>query len=149
MKTTKFKASEIKRKWHSIDASGKVLGRLSTQVTDLLRGKKQKYFSPDVDCGDFVVLTNVSKVVLTGNKLDQKTHYTHSGYPGGDKYIVYRKLMQDSPEKAVMYAVKGMLPKNKLGRRQLKRLRVFKGAEHSHGAQLAGSEKQSKDSAKT
>ena len=135
MKTTKFKASEIKRKWHSIDASGKVLGRLSTQVTDLLRGKKQKYFSPDVDCGDFVVLTNVSKVVLTGNKLDQKTHYTHSGYPGGLKLISFKEKMEKDPTFAVKNAVKGMLPRNKLGRRLLKKLKVYGGTEHPHKAQ--------------
>ena len=126
---------KIQRKWHFIDASGKVLGRLATDVADKLRGKKKVIFTPFFDCGDFVVVTNASKVVLTGNKLTQKIDYRHSGYPGGDRYIPYSQVMEQRPESAVMFAVKGMLQHNRLGRKQLKRLKVYKGATHPHDAQ--------------
>jgi len=121
----------------SYDADGKVLGRLATKVADLLRGKGKKIFSNDVDCGDFVVITNIAKVVLTGNKLEQKIAYRHSGYPGGDKYTPYKRLMAETPEKALLFAVKGMLPKNKLAARQITRMRIFRDAAHTHAAQLA------------
>ncbi|MBN1823912.1 MAG: 50S ribosomal protein L13 [Endomicrobiales bacterium] len=131
------KREEIKRKWRVIDASGKVLGRLATQVATILRGKDKSCFAPSVDCGDFVLILNASKVVLTGKKLEQKFDFRHSGYPGGDTLTPYKKLMADNPEKAVRVAVKGMLPKNKLADRQMKRLRIFKGSEHPHTAQVA------------
>ena len=130
-------SNQIKREWHLIDADGKVLGRLATKVADLLRGKGKRIYSNDVDCGDFVVITNAAKIVLTGNKLEQKIAYRHSGYPGGDKYTPYKRLMAEAPEKALLFAVKGMLPKNKLADRQITRLRVFKNAAHPHAAQLA------------
>jgi large subunit ribosomal protein L13 len=131
------KTGEIQRQWHMIDAGGMVLGRLATKVADLLRGKGKRIFSNDVDCGDFVIITNASKIVLTGNKLEQKIAYRHSGYPGGDKYTPYKRLMLEAPEKAMESAVKGMLPKNKLAARQLKRLKIYKDAAHPHAAQLA------------
>ena len=127
---------QIKREWHLIDANGKVLGRLATKVAELLRGKGKRIYSNDVDCGDFVVITNVSKMILTGNKLEQKLAYRHSGYPGGDKYTPYKRLMAEQPQKALLFAVKGMLPKNKLADRQITRLKVFKDATHTHAAQL-------------
>jgi large subunit ribosomal protein L13 len=129
------KTDEIKREWHFIDAKGKVLGRLATKVADILRGKIKASYTPFFDCGDFVVITNAEKIVLTGKKLEQKIDYRHSGYPGGDRYIPYSQLMADNPEKAVMLAVKGMLQHNKLGRAQLTRLKVYRGAEHPHAAQ--------------
>ena len=136
-KTYFAKTGEVQRKWHLIDGDGKVLGRLATKTADLLRGKGKRIFSNDVDCGDFVVITNVSKIVLTGNKLEQKIAYRHSGYPGGDKYTPYKRLMAEAPEKAMMFAVKGMLPKNKLGDKQLTRLKIYKDASHPHAAQMA------------
>ena len=128
--------SEMKREWHFIDASGMVLGRLSTKVANILRGKDKPYFTHHLDCGGFVVVTNADKVVLTGKKLEQKIDYRHSGYPGGDKYVPYSKLMVDNPEKALHLAVKGMLQKNKLGSQQIKRLKIYKGNQHPHIAQV-------------
>ncbi|AKL98657.1 50S ribosomal protein L13 [Endomicrobium proavitum] len=127
----------IERKWHLIDADGKVLGRLAVQIADILRGKKKVIYTNHIDCGDFVIVTNAAKIVLTGKKLDQKTYFTYSGYPGGAKFKPYSVLMQEAPEKALFAAVKGMLPKNKLADKQLKRLKVFRDANHDHGAQLA------------
>lgn len=140
-KTYLPKADGIDRKWHLIDADGKVLGRLAVEIADILRGKKKVIYTNHIDCGDFVVVTNASKIALTGKKLDQKTHFTYSGYPGGTKFTPYSVLMEEQPEKALMLAVKGMLPKNKLADKQLKRLRVFKDANHSHGAQFAAASK--------
>ena len=128
-KTYLPKTEEITRKWHFIDADGQVLGRLA------LRGKRKAIYTSHIDCGDFVVLTNVSKIVLTGKKLEQKTAFSFSGYPGGAKLTPYSKLMAENPEKAVRIAVKGMLPQNKLADKQMKRLKLFKGAEHTHQAQ--------------
>lgn len=136
-KTYLPKKEEIKRKWHFIDADGQVLGRLAVRVAALLRGKRKAIYTPHIDCGDFVVLTNVSKIVLTGKKLEQKTAFSFSGYVGGGKLTPYSRLMADNPEKAVRIAVKGMLPQNKLADKQMKRLKLFKGAEHSHQAQEA------------
>ncbi|MEA5000340.1 MAG: 50S ribosomal protein L13 [Endomicrobiaceae bacterium] len=135
-KTYLPKVEEIKRKWHFIDADGEVLGRLAVRVAALLRGKRKAIYTSHIDCGDFVVLTNVSKVVLTGKKLEQKTAFSYSGYPGGSKLVPYSKLMAESPDKAVRLAVKGMLPKNKLADKQMTRLKLFKDAEHTHQAQL-------------
>jgi large subunit ribosomal protein L13 len=130
------KIDEIKRGWHLIDADGKVLGRLATEVANILRGKDKAIFSNDIDCGDFVVITNAAKVVLTGKKIEQKVAYRHSGYPGGAKFTPYSKLMAEKPEKAVEFAVKGMLPKNKLANRQITRLKVYRSSEHPHSAQF-------------
>ncbi len=126
---------EIKRKWHFIDAEGKVLGRLAVEVSALLRGKGKAIYTSHIDCGDFVVLTNISKIVLTGKKLEQKAAFSFSGYVGGGKLTPYSKLMVENPEKAVRIAVKGMLPQNKLADKQIKRLKLFRGAEHTHQAQ--------------
>ena len=126
---------EIKRKWHFIDAEGKVLGRLAVEVSALLRGKGKAIYTSHIDCGDFVVLTNISKIVLTGKKLEQKAAFAFSGYVGGGKLTPYSKLMVENPEKAVSIAVKGMLPQNKLADKQIKRLKLFRGAEHTHQAQ--------------
>ena len=126
---------EIKRKWHFIDAEGKVLGRLAVEVSALLRGKGKVIYTSHIDCGDFVVLTNISKIVLTGKKLEQKAAFAFSGYVGGGKLTPYSKLMVENPEKAVRIAVKGMLPQNKLADKQIKRLKLFRGAEHTHQAQ--------------
>ncbi|MHB9156344.1 MAG: 50S ribosomal protein L13 [Endomicrobiales bacterium] len=136
-KTYLAKPNEIKREWRAIDASGKVLGRMATEIADILRGKRKTCFAPHMDCGDFVVVTNAQKVRLTGKKLDQKIDYRHSGYPGGDSYTPYKKLMENHPEKVVLLAVKGMLPKNKLADKQLKRLKVYRDAQHPHSAQFA------------
>lgn len=136
-KTFMPKTEEIQRKWHLMDAKGKVLGRLATQIADVLRGKNKALFTPYVDCGDFVVVTNAEKVVLTGKKIDQKTDFRHSGYPGGDKYVPYRKLMEERPERVIELAVKGMLPKNKLADRQITRLKVYRDGKHPHQAQFA------------
>lgn len=130
------KAEEIKRKWHFIDAEGQVLGRLAVRVSTLLTGKRKAIYASSVDCGDFVVLTNVSKMVLTGKKLEQKTAFSYSGYPGGGKLVPYSKLMAENPDKAFRIAVKGMLPKNKLADKQMTRMKLFKGAEHTHQAQI-------------
>ena len=140
-KTYLPKVDGIDRKWHLIDADGKVLGRLAVEIADILRGKKKVIYTNHIDCGDFVVVTNASKIMLTGKKLDQKTHFTYSGYPGGKKLTPYSVLMDEQPEKALMLAVKGMLPKNKLADKQLKRLKVFKDANHSHSAQFAAASK--------
>jgi large subunit ribosomal protein L13 len=136
-KTYLPKEGAIERKWHLINADGKVLGRLAVEVADILRGKKKVLYTNHIDCGDFVVVTNASKIVLTGKKLDQKTHFTFSGYPSGWKLTPYSVLMEKSPEKALALAVKGMLPKNKLADKQLKRLKVFKDENHTHSAQFA------------
>ncbi|MDR2066559.1 MAG: 50S ribosomal protein L13 [Endomicrobium sp.] len=140
-KTYLPKQDAIERKWHLIDANGKVLGRLAVEVADLLRGKGKAFYINHIDCGDFVIVTNASKIVLTGKKLDQKTYFTFSGYPGGAKLTPYSVLMAESPQKALFSAVKGMLPKNKLADRQITRLKVFKDDKHNHSAQLAASVK--------
>jgi len=135
MKTYVAKAGEIERKWFVVDAQGLKLGRLSTEVARILRGKHKPTFTPFLDCGDFVIIVNAEKVVLTGNKLDQKMYRYHTGYPGGLKETSYRKLMSTKPEKAVEMAVKGMLPKNALGRQIYRKLKVYAGPNHEHAAQ--------------
>jgi large subunit ribosomal protein L13 len=135
MKTYVAKAGEIERKWFVVDAQGLKLGRLSTEVARILRGKHKPTFTPFLDCGDFVIVVNADKVVLTGNKLDQKMYRYHTGYPGGLKETSYRKLMSTKPEKAVELAVKGMLPKNALGRQIYRKLKVYAGPNHEHAAQ--------------
>jgi large subunit ribosomal protein L13 len=135
MRSYMAKPSEVERKWYVIDAEGKTLGRLATEVATLLRGKHKPIYTPHIDTGDHVVVINCSKVVLTGKKLDQKMHRHHTGYMGGLVEVTYRDFMSKTPERAVFLAVKGMLPKNKLGRQMVKKLRVYAGAEHGHEAQ--------------
>ncbi len=135
-KTFLPKQDAIERKWHLIDADGKILGRLAVKIAELLRGKNKVFYTNHIDCGDFVVVTNASKIILTGKKLAQKTYFTYSGYPGGAKLTPYSVLMAKSPEKALFSAVKGMLPKNKLADRQITRLKVFKDDIHVHAAPL-------------
>ena len=136
MKTYMAKAGSVEKKWYVVDATGKTMGRLASQVAAILRGKHKPEFTPHVDTGDFVIVVNVDKLVLTGKKLDQKVYRSHSGYPGGMKTTVYRHLMQEKPEFAFTEAVRRMLPKNRLGRKMLKKLRVYAGAEHDHAAQM-------------
>ena len=134
--TTQFaKAHEVERKWYVIDAAGISLGRVATEVARLLRGKHKPIFTPNVDTGDFVIVINAEKTVLTGKKLDDKKFRWHSGYPGGLKEMTYRILMNKTPEKAMERAVKGMLPHNKLGAQMYKKLKVYKGSAHPHTAQ--------------
>jgi large subunit ribosomal protein L13 len=129
------KPGDVERHWHVIDATDVVLGRLATQAATLLRGKHKAVFAPHVDTGDFVVIINADKVALTGNKRDQKLAYSHSGYPGGLRATGYDKLLTERPEKVVEKAVRGMLPKNSLGRQMLRKLKVYSGPEHPHAAQ--------------
>jgi large subunit ribosomal protein L13 len=136
VRTFSPKAADIQQKWHVIDASDVVLGRLATQAATLLRGKHKPIFAPHVDTGDFVIIVNASKVALSGNKLTDKRAYRHSGYPGGLRSIAYGDLMATNPEKAVTKAVRGMLPKTTLGRQQLRKLKVYAGPEHPHQAQM-------------
>ena len=135
MKTYMANAQTVERKWYVIDAAGLTLGRLSTRVASVLRGKNKPTYTPNVDCGDFVIVINTDKVVLTGNKLEDKFYRYHTGYIGGLKEISYKKLMAEKSDLAVYEAVKGMLPKNSLGRAMIKKLRVYKGAEHNNAAQ--------------
>ena len=135
MKTYMANAQTVERKWYVVDAAGLTLGRLSTRVASVLRGKHKPTFTPNVDTGDFVIVLNTDKVVLTGKKLEDKFYRYHSGYIGGLKEVPYKKLMAEKSDLAVYEAVKGMLPKNSLGRAMLKKLRVYKGAEHNHAAQ--------------
>ena len=135
MKTYMAHAETVERKWYVVDAAGVPLGRLATRVASVLRGKNKPTFTPNVDTGDFVIVINTDKVVLTGKKLEDKYYRYHSGYIGGLKEIPYKKLMAEKSDLAVYEAVKGMLPKNSLGRVMLKKLRVYKGAEHNHSAQ--------------
>jgi large subunit ribosomal protein L13 len=135
VRTFSPKDSDITRRWHVIDASDIVLGRLASHVAVLLRGKHKPIFAPHVDTGDFVIVVNASKVALSGSKLEQKHAYRHSGYPGGLRAVSYASLMATSPERAVEKAVKGMLPKNSLGRKTLRKLKVYAGPDHPHQAQ--------------
>jgi large subunit ribosomal protein L13 len=129
------KPDEINRTWHVIDATDVVLGRLASQVAVLLRGKHKTTFAPHIDTGDFVIVINADKVALTGAKKQQKMDYRHSGYPGGLTATSYTELLESNPRRAVEKAVKGMLPHNKLGRQQIKKLKVYAGSEHPHAAQ--------------
>ena len=135
MKTFMAKNGQIERKWYVVDASGMALGRLASQVAAILRGKNKPTFTPNVDTGDHVIVINTDKVVLTGKKLDQKYYTYHPGYIGGLKQIPYSKMMAEKSDLAVYEAIKGMLPKNSLGRQMITKLRVYKGAEHNHTAQ--------------
>lgn len=129
------KPEELQRKWYVIDAAGQPLGRLASEVASILRGKHTPRFTPHVDTGDFVIVINAEKVVLTGKKLKQKKYRYHTGYPGGLKEVSYETLMAKHPEKVIEMAVKGMLPHNRLGRQMYKKLKVYRGAEHPHQAQ--------------
>ena len=141
MKTYSTKASEIKRQWHEIDASGKILGKVATEAASLLMGKHKPIFSRHLDSGDFVVITNAEKIRVTGNKSKQKLYYRHSGYPGGLKSISLEKLLQTDPTRVIEHAVKGMLPKNRLRAGMMKRLKVYAGEAHPHLAQTKASTK--------
>ncbi|MBO4270352.1 50S ribosomal protein L13 [Microbispora triticiradicis] len=135
MRTFSPKPNDVERQWYVIDATDVVLGRLASQVATLLRGKHKPIFAPHVDTGDFVIVVNADKIALSGNKLEQKKAYRHSGYPGGLRAVSYGELMEKRPDRAVEKAVRGMLPKNSLGRKMAKKLKVYAGAEHPHQAQ--------------
>ena len=135
MRTYSPKPGDVTHAWHVIDASDVVLGRLASQAAQLLRGKHKAIYAPHVDTGDFVVIVNAGKVALTGSKREQKRAYRHSGYPGGLKSVGYVELLDKHPERAVEKAVRGMLPKNSLGRQMLRKLKVYAGPEHPHAAQ--------------
>ena len=135
MKTLSIKQEDVRRSWYVIDATDRTLGRLSTQIALRIRGKHKAEFTPHVDTGDYVVVINAEKVRVTGNKLDDKFYNHHTGFPGGIKSISLAKLMQKSPEKVVEMAVKGMMPKSKLGRSMISKLKVYAGNEHPHAAQ--------------
>jgi large subunit ribosomal protein L13 len=135
MSTPFASKDDVQKKWYVVDLTDKTLGRAATQIAHVLRGKHKASFTPSVDTGDFVVVLNAEKVRLTGNKLFQKTYYSHSGYTGNLKSITADKLLQDNPEEVIKKAVKGMLPKNKLGRQMFKKLKVYSGSEHPHQAQ--------------
>ncbi len=135
MKTYSAKPHEIERKWYVVDAQGKTLGRLATQVASILRGKHKPIYTPHVDCGDYIIIINAEKIFTTGRKLDQKKYYRHSGYPGGLKEITLKDQLKRFPERAIELAVKGMLPKNRLGRAMYKKLKVYAGENHPHAAQ--------------
>lgn len=135
MSTFLAKPAEVQRKWYVIDASGKPLGRVAVKAADLLRGKLKPEFTPNVDCGDHVIIINAEKAVLTGKKLEKKYYRRHTGYIGGLKEVQYKTLMAERPELAMQLAVKGMVPDTTIGRKALTRLRVYKGSEHIHAAQ--------------
>lgn len=136
MKTYFANAETVESKWYIVDAKGKTLGRLASQIAAILRGKNKTIYTPHVDCGDHVIVINCKDLVLTGNKLDDKVYQYHTGYVGGLKEVKYRKLMEQKPEFTLYKAVKGMLPKNRLGRKMIKKLRAYSDANHSHQAQM-------------
>ncbi len=135
MKTLSAKKTDVTKKWHIIDAEGLVVGRLASRVAMVLRGKDKAIFTPHVDTGDFVIIINAEKVRFTGRKLDQKLYYRHSGYPGGLKMESAKDVLKTKPERIIMRAVKGMIPKTTLGRQQLTKLKVYSGTDHPHAAQ--------------
>ncbi len=135
MKTATPKAEDIKQDWYLIDASDQILGRLATKTATLLRGKNKPYFSPHLDTGDFVIIINAEKIKLTGNKELLKTYKRYSGYPGGLSEVSFKRMLLEKPEEIIIHAVKGMLPKNILGRKLIKKLKVYTGNEHPHSAQ--------------
>ncbi len=135
MKTEVAKIENVKRDWYVVDAQDAVLGRLASQVANVLRGKNKAIFTPSVDTGDFVIVVNAEKIALTGRKLADKVYYSHSGFPGGLKEITAGKLLERKPEDVIKKAVKGMLPKNKLARHMLKKLKIYAGSSHPHDAQ--------------
>lgn len=135
MKTYSAKPHEVEQKWLLVDAEGQTLGRMATAIATRLRGKHKAEYTPHVDTGDFVVVINADKVTVTGNKAKDKIYYSHSGFPGGLKSISFEKLLAKAPERVIKLAVKGMLPRNSLGRAMFKKLKVYAGAEHPHTAQ--------------
>jgi len=135
MKTYNAKPGVVAREWYLVDADGQTLGRLATRIADTLRGKRKPQYTPHVDTGDFVVVVNAEKIAVTGNKLDQKRYYRHSGYPGGLRTRTLRDQLDRRPTEVLRVAVKGMLPKNRLARRQLTKLKIYAGPEHPHAAQ--------------
>lgn len=135
MKTYSVKAGEIQRYWYVVDAKDRVLGRLATEIAHVLRGKHKPTYSPHLDLGDFVVVVNAAEVRLTGKKAEQKEYFRHSGYMGGERLIPFRRMIERHPERVIRLAVKGMLPKNTLGRQMLRKLKVYAGPEHPHAPQ--------------
>ena len=135
METTSIRANEINRDWFIIDAEGQILGRLASEIAQILRGKKKPFFTPHMDMGDFVVVINAEKVKVSGKKEEDKSYFRHSGYPGGITQISLKKVRQDFPERIIMNAVKGMLPRNRLGRKLFTHLKVYSGKLHPHNAQ--------------
>ena len=135
MKTYSAKPGEVERQWYVIDLEGQTVGRAATRIATLLRGKHKPTFTPHVDTGDFVIVVNADKVVFRGNKIDQKRYYRHSGYPGGLTETTAREMLARFPDRVIMSAVRGMLPKNALGRQIIKKLKVYAGPEHPHQAQ--------------
>ncbi|HZB22691.1 MAG TPA: 50S ribosomal protein L13 [Gaiellaceae bacterium] len=135
MKTYNAKPGEIERRWYVVDAEGKTLGRLATQIADQLRGKTKPQYTPHVDTGDFIVVVNAEKIAVTGKKMDEKIYYRHSGYPGGIKQRTLREQLDRRPTEVIREAVRGMLPKNRLAARQLTKLKVYAGPDHPHEAQ--------------
>ncbi len=135
MKTYMSKPGEVERTWYIVDAEGQTLGRLASRIAKVLRGKHKPKFSPSVDVGDFVIVVNAEKIQVTGRKMDQKFYYRHSGYPSGMKKISLRDQLKKHPTRVIKAAVRGMLPRNRLGRKQFKKLRVYAGTEHPHQAQ--------------
>ncbi len=136
METTSIRADEINREWFIVDAEGQTLGRLASEIAQIIRGKKKPFYTPHMDMGDFVVVVNAEKVKVTGNKEKDKSYFRHSGFPGGVTQISLQKVRQDFPERIITNAVKGMLPHNRLGRQLLTHLKVYSGTEHPHVAQL-------------
>lgn len=135
MKTYVTKSADVERNWYIIDAEGQTLGRLASKIAELLRGKHKPIYSPSVDCGDYVIVINAEKIEVTGRRMDQKMYYRHSQYPGGLKTISLREQLEMHPTRPIALAVKGMLPKNSLGRKMFKKLKVYAGSEHPHEAQ--------------
>jgi large subunit ribosomal protein L13 len=135
MKTISANEGTVRRNWYVVDATDKTLGRLSTQIANRIRGKHKAEYTPHVDTGDYIVVVNAEKIKVTGKKLDDKHYYRHTGYPGGIKSVTLGKMMQDTPTRAIEQAVKGMMPKNKLSRMMLAKLKVYAGSEHPHTAQ--------------
>ena len=135
MKTWNAKPGEIDRRWYVVDAEGQTLGRLATRIADALRGKRKPEYTPHIDTGDFIVVVNAEKIHVTGNKLEQKTYWRHSGYPGGIKSRTLAEMLERRPEEVIRKAVKGMLPRNRLARQQLRKLKVYAGPDHPHEAQ--------------
>jgi len=136
METTSIRADEINREWFIVDAEGQTLGRLASEIAQIIRGKKKPFYTPHMDMGDFVVVVNAEKVKVTGNKEKDKSYFRHSGFPGGVTQISLQKARQNFPERIITNAVKGMLPHNRLGRQLLTHLKVYSGTEHPHAAQL-------------
>lgn len=136
MKSYMAKASTVDRKWYVVDAEGQTLGRMASQIAHILRGKHKPIYTPHVDTGDFVIVVNADKINVTGNKGTQKMYRRHSGYPGGLKSITFNEMMDKDPTRAIYFAVKGMLPHNRLGRAMLKKLKVYAGPDHPHAAQM-------------